>query len=490
MRTVVCGSVLLVASACASRPRGEPELVPPALQVVSGHHVGSLLAGATPTAAIEALDTRPEAALGYSLVIEYVERDPRAGLAPVAGEAELFATLRGGEPIAATGRLSTEARLARGAEARALAERLARREFGRTKELGRLDGALPSNVTATLSCAATRAVSTPADGPLLKSLRCELAREGGDGSGAPRIALVLEDLAPRPFADPREKPEESAAHAPEAPRVIEEALLFAAPVDGGASPLAFALPSPFVDGEGQAVVVFVDVRGPSNDAAAVDRALADCREALVGTKNRVQRVASAETRRKEFESALGSLDANANRRSALVFLAQATGARLAGDLALAADDATLDAYVQSLPRAPEQIAQSVVDGSTLGFVLERGAFAFLAARGAETPLAPELSGVLVRHAGEVGRSSGALDDLVANAKTVADLDRLVVEQNLIALEDTTLGVRVRAFDWLAARELAPKGYDPFADAKERRAALEAAAAESAESADSTAERSP
>lgn len=476
---------MLFASACASRPRVEPELVPPSLQVVSGHHVGTLLAGATPTAAIDAVDGRPEHALAYSLVVEYVERDPRAGLVPVAGEAELFATLRGGEPIAATGRLSTAARLARGEEARAFAERLARREFGRTKELARLEGALPSDVIATLCCAATRAVPTPADGPLLKSLRCELA--GEDGDGAPRVALVLEDLAPAPFADPREKPEESAARAPDIPRVVEEALLFAAPVDGASSPLVFALPSPFLDGEGQALVVFVEVRGPSNDAAAVARTLADCREALAGTRNRVQRVVSAETRRKEFESALGSLDANANRRSALVFLAQATGARLAGDLALAADDETLDAYVRSLPRAPDQIAQSVVDGSTLGFVLERGAFAFLATRGAETPLAPELSGALVRHAGEVGRSSGALEDLVANAKTIADLERQVVEQNLIALEDTTLAVRVRAFDWLAARELAPKGYDPFAGAKERRAALEAAVAETAAA---TAERSP
>ncbi|MCE9595473.1 MAG: hypothetical protein K8S98_14895 [Planctomycetes bacterium] len=468
---LLLASLVLLASCRASGPREEPKLAAPALDVTTGHYAGSLVGGASPDAAVDKLDSDPEHALAFELRVEYVELDPSSGFGPASAAAKLVATLRGGEPIAATGRLTQVARLARGDEARKLDERLKAGEFGRTRELAHLATALVPGTTAAITLAASHAVPTPEDGPLTKTLRCEATRVEPP---AATLALALLDLAPAPLADPRETADEAAERAPTAPRVVDELLVLEPPLADGRS--ALIVPSPFLDGAGTAFVVFFEARGPSGDAQAVARCLADCRDASSGSRKRAQRVDVLEARRQELASALGSLDALGRRRSSLVFLAQATGAELAGDLALAADDPTLDAYVKSLPSGADELARIVDDGSTLGIVLERGAYAFLAARGAEHPWSPELAGLLVRRAGEAGRSSGAIEDLLATAKTIADLRAALVEQNRIALEDSTLAVRVRGFDWLAARGLEPLAYDPFGSLKERRKALEDAEA--------------
>jgi len=44
-------------------------------------------------------------------------------------------------------------------------------------------------------------------------------------------------------------------------------------------------------------------------------------------------------------------------------------------------------------------------------------------------------------------------------------------ENFIYLEDISPAARTRAFEWLAARDQAPQGYDPLASLKERRNVL-------------------
>jgi len=50
----------------------------------------------------------------------------------------------------------------------------------------------------------------------------------------------------------------------------------------------------------------------------------------------------------------------------------------------------------------------------------------------------------------------------------------LIAQNRALLEDRSPSTRVRAFEWLAKRTLAPEGYDPLADLKARKKALRAA----------------
>jgi hypothetical protein len=65
------------------------------------------------------------------------------------------------------------------------------------------------------------------------------------------------------------------------------------------------------------------------------------------------------------------------------------------------------------------------------------------------------------------------------ATSRAELAVRLWNENRILLEDASPASRVRAFDWLALRGLAPAGFDPLAPLAERRAALEALAASEA-----------
>lgn len=84
--------------------------------------------------------------------------------------------------------------------------------------------------------------------------------------------------------------------------------------------------------------------------------------------------------------------------------------------------------------------------------------------------------MLTIHAGEVGRHPATMQDVL---KSAADQDSMIVRvtsENLLFLEDSSPASRVRAFEWLSTRGLAPAGYDPLGPARQRRAALERALA--------------
>ena len=91
-----------------------------------------------------------------------------------------------------------------------------------------------------------------------------------------------------------------------------------------------------------------------------------------------------------------------------------------------------------------------------------------------TPLPPELKAVLTVYAGEPGRHGGSLDDIAKQATSRQDLENRLTAENLVFLTDASPSSRVRAFDWLKARGLAPAGYDPMGTGKQRRQALDKA----------------
>jgi hypothetical protein len=61
--------------------------------------------------------------------------------------------------------------------------------------------------------------------------------------------------------------------------------------------------------------------------------------------------------------------------------------------------------------------------------------------------------------------------MVSDANSVADLNQRLLQENAIYLEDISPAARTRAFEWLTTKGQAPKGYDPLATLKERRAVL-------------------
>lgn len=449
-------ALLVPSLACGSlRPAAEPELEVPTLEASVEHRAGELLGATAPSGAASALDLSD--ALGCELRAIWFEEAPTGGV-PLASRARLVTAQRGGEAIEPRSQLSRGARILRGVEAQAALARATRRRDVVVEEL-----ALPRGVTATLALLADDSVPAEDGTNVRKELRAELGRTQG---GALELAVVLEDLL-APGVD------EEADDEGEDPLALvrrESLLLEDAPPDDG-SPLVIV----FAASQAQApTLALVVARRGVASAAALERCVAQAREAEQGARTRTAWLGSRESRQRQIETALRALDDGGRRRAALLFLAAESGAELCADMALDAEDSLLQAATLALATQLPDAARLAADGATLGWTLERGCVQFLAERASVQPLEVELRAALWRRTGELGRSPAALLDVVLAARGLADFRERLVAENRVLLEDNHPAARVRAYDWLAARGAAPDGYDPLADETTREAALERA----------------
>lgn len=181
----------------------------------------------------------------------------------------------------------------------------------------------------------------------------------------------------------------------------------------------------------------------------------------------------------ELTSAFELLESNTQRRSAMIFLAGRTGASMMGDLALVSDNLLLELFIQHIKTAVEStpIAQS----QSLGWVLDLACMKVLVEQSGQR-ITRETQGVMSSYLGEVARRSAMLQELVEESKTRDAFDTRLQAENLISLEDDSPSARVRAFNWLSKRAMAPQGYDPLGNAQSRRAALEKVGGSATESA--------
>jgi hypothetical protein len=208
------------------------------------------------------------------------------------------------------------------------------------------------------------------------------------------------------------------------------------------------------------------------------RAIEAGRSALEAASARARGLATAPTEDESFRfesgTALPALERPALRRPALAFLATVARAPLAGDLALDASPEALARYAAEL--VPLIRGESLDDATlpSVGWALERTAYVWLAgaALDEKRPLDPELRSLLLAHAGALGSFPELLRDAVLECNGLDALEKRLVQENRIFLEDADAGARVRAFDWLAGRGSAPDAFDPLGSLADRRAALE------------------
>ncbi len=442
--------------ACDSlRTGGQPEFPTPALDASVEHRVGDLL-GATAgpgSAAALGLDD----AQGCELRAVWFESPPGGGT-PLAARARLVTAQRGGEAIEPRSQLARGARILRGVEAQAALARPAPKREVVAEEL-----ALPRGVTATLALLAEEIVPAEDGTSVRKELRLELGR-GRDGALA--LAVVLEDL----LASDDEDEEEDEREDPLALVRRESLVLEDAPTADG-EPLLLVFP-PARSGE-PALALVVKCSSVASPKA-LERCVAQAREAEQGARARTAWLGSRESRQRQIETALQALEDGGRRRAALLFLAAESGAELCADLALDAEEELLEAATVALARQLPDAARLAADGATLGWALERGCVQFLAERASTQPLEVELRAAVLRRTGELGRSPAALLDVALAARNLEDFRARVSAENRILLEDNHPAARVRAYDWLAARGEAPDGYDPLGDEPSREAALERA----------------
>ncbi len=447
----------LVAAACSST--GEREQ-PPLLVVDVNHFAGPVLTGPTaeePDPA--ATDDAWGLALRLAVLDELPEGDPLAPrLVIVEGATEAFVA---------------RAELALGIRLVPAGEPESPRWQARRLE------ALVPGATTTLTLAPDPLLRD-APRPAWGLCELEVSRRQRDPSRVEVVLGFTGTLTPR--ADDEEQPGGEPTSGSRAPvRVRERIVLDGAPERGG-DPWRIALPAPSANRPRAAILIEVGLpallegeRETSELAAATARANENVALARRAAAVEAARLSGTEGVQIRSASALRALSRRELERPALLFLAAQTDAELLGELALTADGETLADCLASVRARLAQSPGGTIDVDRLGWILEASSWAWLAglAREAEqgAALPPELSGLLLRLAGEAGRYPDLLLDAQAESAGAGALRVRIERENLIFLEDSDPAARVRAYDWLAVRGLAPEGFDPLASANERRAVL-------------------
>lgn len=170
----------------------------------------------------------------------------------------------------------------------------------------------------------------------------------------------------------------------------------------------------------------------------------------------------------DLVSAIELLKSGSQRRAAMVYLAGRTGATLLGNLALVADDVLLDLMATRIGQAVK--TQQSENAAALGWLMDRACLAMLVEQQGERSIR-DTQGVVSTYLGEVARRPSIMEELLESSGSRESFDTRLHVENVISLEDEMPSSRVRAFNWLNRRGLAPNGYDPLAAAHARREAL-------------------
>lgn len=245
-----------------------------------------------------------------------------------------------------------------------------------------------------------------------------------------------------------------------------------------AQPMLICWPMPATEaGVNQWVVIRLEAsrtQASSDDLAHINEALKTSHALLMSQPAAFP--TSFLSRRADILATLELLPLKKQRRSALVALAGTTGATLTGDLALVADDVLLELLASRI--VEQATKEPSKDLSSLGWLMDRTSFEVVTQQ-TSSRVTDTLAGVLLSHLGEPARRPSLMRELLESMRTRLEFETRLQAENLIALEDDAPSSRVRAYQWLVARNLAPAGYDPLGSAQARQEALDQAAAATA-----------
>lgn len=457
----MCALLALWAGAACMTPPAEDPLPAPDANARLSYFEGSIPSG--PRAPDAAVERRWEDALELRWELRYVERDVELDLPALPRHATRVLSSRGESLLRAAPRLGRAARVATGEAARGFAQRLdasesARDALGRCVTLLEDRGALARGVTAVLGVQSNVELRVPGEGPARGGFALQLAR-GRDGEL--QAAVVLEGLVPSASDAAAVQIEREHVLIDRCPTVDGDGLLLWVPASIGHLPGAFAL--------------FVDVATPTPGDGEFARAVEHSERELGAEGERAaslgRELPQSDLFRREVDGVFQAFDLERYHRSALVFLTGSSGAKLAQEIALVADDRQLADYVARVVQLSKDDRVRADDAAAVGWLLERCAYTHLAERAEARELAPELAACLLTQAGALGRTPSVLPNLIGACENLEELRLRLLEDNWIALEDTQLPARVRAFDWLRRQGQPLADFDPLADRETRRGAL-------------------
>lgn len=462
--------------------------------------------GGEPAAGEPAAETSTAPGLPVRLRALYLAQPSPEGLTPVAGKARVIADLSGARPVLPTAELTASALHVAGDGA----DSWLGATLSGAEHVVLLDQTttVPHGASLRVGLEADERVPDPRDwldefedrGPITRRVGVTLTH----GTASPSLSLEVSDMDPEAERALLESIliEPNAQAGPPGPAQDEKVRHEALQIDGlvpSAGPLVLHLPSPFDAGNGSTIVFVIEtgVEGDAGTAAAADAELSEAINRYAASSEPMTDMERVQVERTEALRAFRERGG----RPALLLLAQESGAALALDLAVVADAAFLarlaalalpaPAENAGAPAAPakDPAAAPMTDSiegqgsdeedlALLGWRIDAAAWTLLAQDAMEEALDDELSGLFLRNAGALARFPDLLLDAVASAGGSPETfdERMVIEHRLF-LEDSSASNRVRAHEWLLARGRAVSGFDPLAPREDRRAILEAAAAQ-------------
>jgi hypothetical protein len=204
--------------------------------------------------------------------------------------------------------------------------------------------------------------------------------------------------------------------------------------------------------------------GPDEPAAEEARLLADTIRASAAPP-------AGATRWPSMALSLRQAEGPVATRAALAFAAVGTAADATAEVAALAEDDLVRVLAVDVAEVLEGAAAET-GANSMGWTLDRATILALARLHADSALPRVLSSMLSARYGEVGRDPPALAELARRSASAAEMDRRLEAEHLMLLDDASPALRVRAYDWLSSRGLAPARYDPFGPVRDRRAAVD------------------
>ncbi len=480
-------TVLLLAS-CSSAPPSEAQLeYPQGVEVSLDRFLGTGLTGPW-LREPQPVDGSELVMVRFELLL--LERFPKTELRSLALQSVFIADPGEHSPLKPASVMAGEAVIGRGEEAVALRASLEQGAAGLTRVLFSKTVALPIGGSAALETRAlgifsAREFSWRPDPPveaIPQSFSVLVTRM--DGGGALQLLTDLRGALPRLDYEA----DQDEAREPLPPQPINERMAgrrkwkdltsheeFAISsggvvVDGGGVVLLGH--SPFDLARRRGVALFIEASSDTSaltpeDLSALNEELASQAAAALLA---VSEEETALSRNRTLVRALDQLTPSSEGRRIMAVLASSIGAQLCNDFAMVADEQLFGALAVQL----HEEAQSLLTSTTpeeLAWRLERDAYALLATLDPDGGLPDELAGVLLKHAGEVGRYPSSIEEAILISSDLESFQRYLLEENRVFLEDPDPSSRVRAHDWLLLQGVVLPDYNPLAPAKERRAAL-------------------
>ena len=119
--------------------------------------------------------------------------------------------------------------------------------------------------------------------------------------------------------------------------------------------------------------------------------------------------------------AQAALATGSGQRSALIFTAGEAGVPVAVDVALVADDSVVATICNSIVKDLKS-SRTSPDSAALAWIIEKNTYEAMLDLLNNEKVPPELSGLLSAYAGEAGRQSASLAEVMRDAASPADMD--------------------------------------------------------------------